>query len=587
MGFFSSLASFFGYGPVPPAPNLNPVPSRDPRRYNAIALPSLKASTRIYEAAMPSNTQADWSAWLTTGNYEIFHGSRVVRARVRDLERNNPYVKAFLRELRSNVFGYHGIQLAAKVPNLKGPNLNARLNVAILAAWKEFRRRKNYEVRQLFTGVETDKTILQRMAVDGEVLIQFIRGPAAGNKFNFALQVLENDFLDIFYNTSLPGGGRVTMGVETNAFGRPQAYHVIDYPATDLFASNQQAPRKRIPAKDIVHVFIPERLGQVRGMSSFSANALDLRTLDKFEEYTLIAQRAFAAKMGTIESQPGAQPYEGQGTTKTGETISELQAGVIEEMPFGKTLKFFDPQVPGANYGEFRKSHLRKIAAGLGVIYNSLSSDFESYNYSSARAAKDVENDWWRELQRFYADHVLANVFEEWLPYAILSDTIPGASILQTELILANIEWQGRGFPYVDPTKEVGSSLNAIDGGLTSRRRELAERGIEYEPFLDELARDKALEEERGLVFSNPANRNPNVVPTAEEPGSEGETEKGETGGEEPEAPPAKPPRKKAPVSPGSGRIVSYVSDYGIEPAPGEILHFVEKLGKAASRTKK
>jgi lambda family phage portal protein len=583
MGFLSSLASFFGYGPLP-VPSLKPVPSRDPRRYNAIALPSLKTSTRIYDAAMPSNTQADWSAWLTTGNYEIFHGSRVVRARVRDLERNNPYVKSFLRELKSNVLGYHGIKLAAKVPNLKGPKLNTRLNAALLAAWKEFRRRKNYEIRQLFTGLEIDKQILQRLAVDGEVVIQFIRGPAAGNKFNFALQILENDFLDIFYNTALPGGNRVTMGVEVNPFGKPVAYHVIDYPVTDLFANNQQAPRKRIPAKDIVHVFIPDRLGQVRGMSWFGANALDLRTLDKFEEYTIVAQRAFAAKMGVIESQPGAQPYEGQGKTKTGETISELQAGIVEELPFGKTLKFFDPQVPGAAYGEFRKQHLRKIACGVGIIYNSLASDFESYNYSSARAAKDIENDWWRELQRYYADHVLAVIFEEWLSYAILSDAIPGASILQSDLILANIEWQGRGFPYVDPTKEIGSALNAIDGGLSSRRRELVERGIDYEEFLDELARDKELEEERGLVFSNPANRNPNVIPTSEMPGSEGETEKGEETEEEPAPPPAKPPRKK--VSPSSGRMVSYVSDYGIEPAPGEVLHFVEKLGKAASRVK-
>jgi len=545
MGFFGAIGSaidrwFTGE-------SLLPAPVEEPQRaamrpVNAVTLPSLKSSTRIYEAAMPSNTQADWSAWLTTGNYEIFHAHRVVKARVRDLERNNPHVKSFLRELKANVLGFHGIKLGAKVPNQKGPNLNAKLNKSILDGWRDFRSIQNYEVRQLFSGLEIDKQILQRLAVDGEVLIQFIRGPAAGNKFNFCVQVLECDFLDIFYNSQL-GNNRVTMGVEVNSFGRPVAYHIIDYPQTDMFAQNQQAPRKSVPARDIIHVFIPDRLTQVRGMSWFASNAVDLRTLDLFEQYTLIAQRCFASKMGVIETAPGAQPYEGQGIAPTGETISELQAGIIEEMPFGKTLKFFDPQVPGASYGEFRKQHLRKISAGLGIVYNSLASDFESYNYSSARAAKDIEVEWWRELQRFYADHVLSRIFAEWLPYAILSDQLNGASITQVDQIIKNIEWNPRGFAYVDPTKEVQSSLNSIDGGLTSRRRELAERGIDYESFLDELERDKELESSRGLTFSNPANRNPTLsVPTSDLP-------EGTESQEEPEeqAPKKQPPAATTP----------------------------------------
>ena len=524
MGVFSKIGIvfdkwFLGEQPAPPK-----------RAVNGIVLPSLKTqhpSTRIYDAAMPSNTQADWGAWLTTGNYEIFSAHRVVRARVRDLERNNPHVKSFLRELKANVFGFQGIKLACKVPMLKGPNLNAKLNEAITKAWRDFRSIANYEVRQQFSGLEIDKQIIQRLAVDGEVLLQLIRGPAAGNKYNFALQLIECDFLDINYNVQL-GPNIVTMGIETNGFGRPIAYHIIDYPQSDLFAQDRVLPRRRVLAADLIHIFIPERITQLRGISWFAANALDLRTLDQFEQYTLVAQRCFASKMGVIESAPGAQPYEGQGFTAAGETISELQAGIIEEMPFGKTLKFFDPQVPGASYNEFRKQHLRKIASGLGIVYNSLASDFESYNYSSARAAKDIENEWWRELQRFFADHVLHRVFAEWLPYAILSDQIPQTSISQVDTIIENVEWAPRGFAYVDPTKEVQSALNGIDGGLTSRRRELAERGIEYEVFLEDLARDKELEKEYGLIFSNPINRNTLVVPTSQDPDSEGPPEQNE-----------------------------------------------------------
>jgi hypothetical protein len=77
-------------------------------------------------------------------------------------------------------------------------------------------------------------------------------------------------------------------------------------------------------------------------------------------------------------------------------------------------------------------------------------------------------------------------------------------------------------------------------------------------------------------VFSNPANRNPNVVPTAEEPGSEGVPE----GDGSEEEPPAKSPSKP---SVGGSRLVSYVSDFGVESAPGEILRYIETRGAQES----
>jgi lambda family phage portal protein len=219
---------------------------------------------------------------------------------------------------------------------------------------------------------------------------------------------------------------------------------------------------------------------------------------------------------------------------------------VIVDLPPGKRFTAFDPKPGPQTYGDFRKGIIRSIAGGLGIMYNTLSGDLESVNYSSARFGKDVENETWRWLQRFMADHYLQEIFTGWLPYAILTGQIEGASITQKDSIRRHTRWAGRGFPYVDPQKEVQSTLNSIDGGLTTRRRELEERGLELEEVYEELAEEQELQDEYGLVFVNPAAKNP-TQPSVET-GEETQPAEGTTPpeDEEEEPAPAKKPAKSA-----------------------------------------
>jgi lambda family phage portal protein len=297
-------------------------------------------------------------------------------------------------------------------------------------------------------------------------------------------------------------------------------------------------------------------MSAVRGVTWLANVMTKARTLERYEEATAIGNRLAAAKMGYLESTPDAQPYEGQGQTPTGETVEEIVPGLIIDLPPGKSFKPFDPKNGPQTFGDFRKGILRSIASGMGIMYNTLANDLESVNYSSARFGKDIENETWRSLQIFYADHCLQDVFAAWLPQAILSGQINGALMSQQDAIRKATRWAGRGYPYVDPAKEVQSSLNAIDGGLTTRRRELEEKGLELEDVYDELAEEKELQEEKGLVFTNPMSKNP-VQPTAENPEVEPSTEPAVAPGEEeeeeetPEAPAAKPPAAKKPVRKG------------------------------------
>ena len=62
----------------------------------------------------------------------------------------------------------------------------------------------------------------------------------------------------------------------------------------------------------------------------------------------------------------------------------------------------------------------------------------------------------------------------------------------------------GRGWAWVDPKKEVEAYGKALELGLTSRRRIVAETlGEDVEDLDDEILEDNEREKGKGLVFGN------------------------------------------------------------------------------------
>jgi lambda family phage portal protein len=478
--------------------------------------PIVNVKTRRYDMAVPSNTTSDWLAWSTSGNYEILHGWRRVAFLTRDLERNNPHVRAFLRELIANVLGANGIQLRSRVPNQKGPNLNAKLNKTITAAWKDFRRKGVYDVTGTHSGTEADRLILRALARDGECLVRLIKG-FRGNKYRFAVQLLEADTLNIWYSSILTEGKRVSLGVEMDNYGKPTGYYLLDYFQQDVFAANSFTARQiRVDADELVHYYIPDRITQNRGMSWFASTGTKFRTLERYEEAIAISNRIAAAKMGFLYRDKDAPRYKGQAEAETGELIEEVSPGEIIDLPPGVRFEKFDPSNPTESYTDFRKNILRSVASGLGISYNTLANDLESVNYSSARFGRDIELETWRMLQGNFGESVLQPIFNAWVDQATLTGALDGVTFDQAELIKLSAKWRARGFPYVDPVKDLQGSAGSIDAGLTYRRRELEELGLELEEVYEELAAEAELAKDYGLSFINPFSKMPAVEPTQE-----------------------------------------------------------------------
>lgn len=450
---------------------------------------------RAYNGAKTGNLVSDWSTATTSANKEIREGIKSLRARARDLERNNDYVRRFLASLENNVIGARGIKLQAKAKDENG-NFDAVANAKIEAAWAQWGQLSNCTVSQSHTWLDVQRMALRSVARDGAVLIRKVRNWQ--NPFRFALQVVEIDHLDVEHTAKLKNGNTIRMGVEVDKWEKPVAYHLLTNHTGDDYLGTPTA-RERVPASDMLQPFIAERPHQVTGTPWLSSAMYRLNMLAGYEEAEVTAARLSSCKMGFYTKTEAGEGYQGELDAGSGNLISDASPGSFEELPVGTDFKTFDPQHPSTAYAPFIKSCLRGIAAGLNVSYNSLANDLEGVNYSSIRAGLLEEREQWQAVQHWFVDHVAQPVFDEWLQFALLA----GALDLPAQKFdkFAAVEWRPRRWQWVDPLKDTNANILAVQNGFKSRRSIIAEAGGDVEDTFAEIAADGALAEAKGIAF--------------------------------------------------------------------------------------
>jgi lambda family phage portal protein len=448
----------------------------------------------VFKGAELSRLWYDWIASPISADQEIYNDFLRLRARAREMRRNHPLVRRFVAMLSTNVIGPEGHTLRARIRNADG-KLNQAMNVRIEAAWDAWSS-DNTSVDGMMGLVDLEHLAIESLAVDGEVLIRMHRG-FRGNAFRFALQLVDPDLLDHLYMLAPEkGSNEVRLGVEVDKWGRPVAYHFWERHQTDL-PTPPENKRIRVPAEEILHLYRPDRPNQSRGTTWLNSMMFPAKMLDGYVEAEVVAARTGAAKMGFFE-QKDADTSE---PAQAGERISmEASPGQFETLPPGYEFKPWSPEHPSTAFGSFLKSVQRWIASGLRVSYNELANDLDNVNYSSLRSALLSDRDEWRKLQRWWARRVRMTIYENWLSMAelagkIVLDTRPWEQWLQ-------VTFAARGWAWVDPLKDVNASIAAIDNGLSSRTRVLAEQGLDFEEVIEELAAEQARIKELGVVLT-------------------------------------------------------------------------------------
>lgn len=457
------------------------------------ALPT--PARRSFSAAQVSRLTASWTTTNKSADADLRGGLSVLRARSRDLERNNEYARRFLDMCVDGIVGDKGIRLQNKAANANG-TLDKSANDKVEAAWADWGRLGVCEVSGMF-----DWTMVQALAVrtwkrDGECLVRLRRD--ARNKHRFALQFIDIDQLDERHNDQLKNGNQIRMGVEVDSDSRPVAYHLLKYHPSDIMAATSQE-RVRVPADQIVHLFNAERPGQTRGIPRMAPAMTSINNIGGYVEAAIINARTGASKMGFFTKTNDAAQFESDEKDERGNFITDADPGSFDILPTGYDLKTFDPAYPSNEFDDFMKRNLKGVSAGWGVSYHRLANDHTDASWSSVRQAAGDERDGWKFDQQVFIARFVQPIFEAWLSMALLTQALR-LPVDKFEK-LNSPRWQPRRWTWVDPMKEEQARTEAYQQRRSSLTKLLAEQGEDIEEVFDEIAAEQQLAAAKGITL--------------------------------------------------------------------------------------
>lgn len=499
-----------------------------------------RIGAEVFGGAQVNRLTRDWIAATMSPDGEIRFDIRLLRARARQLVRDNAIANGFCNEFSMQVVGPNEIRLQAKIKGASG-KLVESTNKEIETKWKRWGMPENASADRRSSWGDMQRAWFKSFAMDGEVILRKL--DYFENEFGFAIQQIDPDLLDESYNVGgRPGQNEIRMGVELDQWGGPVAYWFWNrHP--DLISSPKKLERVRVDASEVIHKFIQYRPGQTRGYSLFAPILVDLKMLDGYQEAELVATRMAAAKIGFfVQKNPELIGGSAAPTARKEGDPEELDAapGTLDELNPGWEFQGFDPTHPSTAYKEFTKCILRSIARGLGMAYTTLTGDLEAVSYSSIRAGLLSERDQYRMFQKWAAVHICRPIYMSWVKNAMLVGALKVDARVAADY--DDVEWQGRGWKWVDPLNDLQSAELAINLGLDTRHRLAAEAGLDFEEIIDQRAEEDEYAETAGVEL--PGSTNTNVV--AQDPNARDDESNRQTTPAKPEQEQPSRPRKVA-----------------------------------------
>lgn len=446
---------------------------------------------RGYNAATVDNLTASFSGEHISINEDLERSLRIMRARSRQLCKNDDYVKKFMRMVQNHIVGPNGVALSVPCKRPDG-SIDEADRLVVEKAFERWSRRGVCDVTGQLSRTQLERLLVLIWARDGEFLVRRVRDRGM-NPFGYALQVIDPVLLDESYRADYPDGRRIRMGVEFDVWGRRLAYHL----RTDI-ESSFGSRRVRVPAGEIWHHFIQEEPGQVRGVPWIHSAMRRLNDLGGYIEAAVIAARVGASNMGfyvpPAESTGNAAALADEAIHgEAGEApqlVKDATPGTFEELPAGYDFKTFDPDYPHQNFDSFVKAMLRGASSGMGADYNTLANDLEGVNFSSIRSGKLEVQDEWMCLQGSFKEAFHQLLAPEWLGMAFLSGQLSPLPVSKFDKYDC-FAWQFRRWPWVDPMKDAQARVLEIDNALNSYSNVMRELGRDPESVWRELEKDK------------------------------------------------------------------------------------------------
>lgn len=456
-----------------------------------------RPSSRSYAAAAVSRLTGDFTTSNISPDSDLVAQLQPMRARSRQLAKNDDYFRRWISLLTKNVIGPNGVGLknrAIETWDKAGkPIYDTRANGLIQDAWADAGKPSNCTVQRNLSRTEFLNLVIETWATDGECLIRKVR--SFNNPHGYAEQLIPTDCLDEQFNMQLAGGRCIRMGVEMDEWGAPVAYHLFRRNPVDWLpgqSAEMRGQRERVPADQIRHLFRPHAIGQTRGVPPLFSAIMRINHLNRYEEAVVVAKRVSACKLAWVVLGPENGEFKGDGETEDGLPVLDTEPGTLGILKHGEDIKQLNFTEPADAFETFHRAMMRGVAAAGDVSHHALTGDLSGVNYSSARIGLLDERDGYMVLQNWLCDHCLDDSFATWLEEAMLRGMVP---LPFAKFAKFNAPaWRPRRWTWIDPAKEMAAAQTAIALGIKSRQQIIDESDgrSDFGEILDELADEQA-----------------------------------------------------------------------------------------------
>lgn len=456
-----------------------------------------------YDAASHGRRMMGWSA-PSSGPNKAIAGLQTIRNRSRDAGRNEWSGASSSRVMTTNLVGT-GIVCR---PRTKVKRTKARL-VALWDAWCEvadadgvldFAGLQVLATRTWFQAGEVFARIRQRRLYDGlPVPMQ--------------VQLLEPDLVPIFDADSWNGmtrGNRIRQGIEFDRIGRRVAYWMYrEHPGDNVTGGVSMTDLVRVPADQVMHIYLPNRPGQLRGVPESAPILAKLRSVMDFDDAVLTRQQIanlftmFIERPMPTGADAGIDPLTGKTIQydANGAPMAALEPGISQELLPGEKATFSDPPDAGANYTDFIRAQNLGIAAGQGTPYELMTGDIRDV---SDRTLRVVINEFRRYCEQLQWTLIIPKLCKPVRSAFAQAGLLAGALTEKEAGEAVLCDWTPQGWQYIHPVQDVQGKQAEVEAGFRSRSSVIAERGDDPDAVDEERAEDQKRERGLGIVKPEP-----------------------------------------------------------------------------------
>lgn len=445
-------------------------------------------------------------------------GADSLRAWARALVRDNAYAWGVVDTIVSSVIGC-GITAQSQVETPEGTDIED-VNERRDAIWQEWSEVCDVNGRMTFS--EMQQLAQREICEAGEVLIHLVNTPAKKYRgiyrpVPFAIELVEADRLatekDTYKFRSTMGDNKIVRGVELDDLGKPVAYWIYPEHPNGPYVTRSTMP-ERYDAKDILHLYRIDRIGQSRGVSWFAPVMSWLRDLGVYVDNEIQAS-AVAACFGvavttTGKAGTGLMPStDSESTDDNGNQFEYLEPAMVVRLNPGESVESINPGRPNSASEPWINLMLRGIAVGTGLSYEIVARDYSMTNYSSSRTSQLEDRRRFRRWQQYIVGHMCQPIWDRFNDQAATAgvDQFPSMTeILDERKKATAVEWQTPAWEWVDPQSEQSASDAALVSFQSTYQHELGQRGKNWRNVFYQRAKEEKLKRQLGLVTADMAN---------------------------------------------------------------------------------